>query len=132
MRFLGQQSNYLLCPILAKLKKICNNILRENTKSNFFFPTLCSRHRFSDPFCSILEIKLDRSNIRHGWTVVTGLRSRFLFYPTFEIPLSLTLFSSLASKALLKICKSSSERLQIGNTGPDGSGSATPCRAIVE
>ena len=40
LRFLGQQSNYLLCPILAKLKKICNNILRENTKSNFFFPTL--------------------------------------------------------------------------------------------
>ena len=86
----------------------------------FFLPN-SSRHRFSDPFYSILEIKLDRSNIRHGWTVVTGLRSRFLFYPTFEIPLSLTLFSSLASK-----------RHQIGNTGPDGSGSATPCRAIVE
>ena len=40
LRFLGQQSNYLLCPILAKLKKICNNFWRENTKSNFFFPTL--------------------------------------------------------------------------------------------
>ena len=115
----------------CEAKENLQQLLAWKYEIEFFFPN-SSRHRFSDPFYSILEIKLDRSNIRHGWTVVTGLRSRFLFYPTFEIPLSLTLFSSLASKALLKICKSSSERLQIGNTGPDGSGSATPCRAIVE